>query len=180
MWPNGAMMKTGSMSWGVSDDQYGLAVFDFVRDGLRAHNAWFFFDKEYVCLGSHIKCTSANQVMTTVNQCYLNGDVTTFYGTSGKRLSKGEHELKAPTAVYHDNVAYIFPEDANILIKNNAQEGSWNLISKSRSNEKISHDVFTLCVDHGVKPTNATYFYVVCPAMSVQQARVYAKQWKWK
>ena len=41
---------------GLTDGEYGAAVFDFEspRDPLKARKSWFFFDDEYVCLGSGI------------------------------------------------------------------------------------------------------------------------------
>src|SRR5215204_6649323 len=41
---------------GVTDGTYGAAVFDFksVHDPLKARKAWFFFDREYVSLGTGI------------------------------------------------------------------------------------------------------------------------------
>jgi hypothetical protein len=109
---------------GVSDGQYGLAVFDLERDKLQARKAWFFFDREYVCLGAGITCRSQNQVITTANQCYLRGDVTTFSSAEEKRLSKGEHRLESPITVHHNNVTYIFDSDANVLLRNTLQEGA--------------------------------------------------------
>lgn len=161
---------------GVSDGQYGLAVFDFERNKLQARKAWFFFDREYVCLGAGITCRSQNQVITTVNQCYLRSDVTTFSTTDEKRLSKGEHRLKSPITVHHNNVAYIFDSNANVLLRNTPQEGSWYAISRSRPKDKIVADVFSLCIDHGSSPTNSTYSYVVCPGMSARQAKAYAER----
>jgi chondroitin AC lyase len=161
---------------GVSDGQYGLAVFDLERDKLQARKAWFFFDQEYVCLGAGIACPSQNQVITTVNQCYLRGDVTTFSTAEEKRLSKSKHRLKSPITVHHNNVAYMFGTDSNILLHNTPQEGSWYAISRSLPKDKIVDDVFSLCIDHGSSPTNSTYSYVVCPGMSARQAKAYAER----
>ena len=55
----------------VTDGKYGAAVFDFKspHDPLVARKAWFFFDKEYVCLGAEITSGSDLPVVTTINQC---------------------------------------------------------------------------------------------------------------
>jgi len=161
---------------GVSDGQYGLAVFDLKRNKLQVHKAWLFFDQEYVCLGAGITCLSQNQVITTVNQCYLRGDVTTFSTTETKRLSKGEHRLESPITVHHNNVAYIFDSNANVLVSDTPQEGSWSAINGSQPKDKIVDDVFSLWIDHGSSPTNSKYSYVVCPGMSARQAKAYAER----
>jgi chondroitin AC lyase len=160
---------------GVSNGQYGLAVFDLERDGLAAHKAWFFFDRQYVCLGAGISCGSRNQVLTTVNQCYLRGDVHVFNGDEEKILSQREHRLTSPLSIHHNQVAYIVNSDSPVLLRNAPQEGSWKLISSSASKRRISHEVFTLCLDHGTGPQNAAYAYTVCPAMDIHQAQVYAQ-----
>ncbi|MFV0594018.1 MAG: polysaccharide lyase family 8 super-sandwich domain-containing protein [Draconibacterium sp.] len=61
----------------VTDGMYGAVVLDFKspHDPLSAKKAWFFFDKEYVCLGAAIKAQSNLSVATTLNQCLLHGDV---------------------------------------------------------------------------------------------------------
>ena len=62
----------------VTDGTYGAVGFDFKspHTGLAAKKVWFFFDKTYVCLGTNISSRMKNQVLTTVNQCLLNGEVT--------------------------------------------------------------------------------------------------------
>ena len=160
---------------GVSDGRYGLAVFDLERDGLEARKAWFFFDREYVCLGAGITCGSQNQIITTVNQCYLRGDVTVFNGTHEETIPKREHRLKSPVSVHHSRVAYIFDSDAHVLLRNAPQLGSWNSISTSASMRRISHEVFMLCIDHGTSPQDATYAYTVCPDTNTHQAKAYAQ-----
>lgn len=62
----------------VTDGTYGAVGLDFKspHTGLAAKKVWFFFDKTYVCLGTNISSRMKNQVLTTVNQCLLNGEVT--------------------------------------------------------------------------------------------------------
>ncbi|MBT5832439.1 MAG: chondroitin lyase, partial [Candidatus Latescibacteria bacterium] len=75
----------------VTDGQYGAAVFDFKspHDGVEAKKSWFFFDKEYVCLGTDIcsdrfgfRSRSGDipseipSVSTTINQALMQSDVT--------------------------------------------------------------------------------------------------------
>lgn len=57
----------------VTDDLYGAVVFDFKspHDMVEAKKSWFFFDEEYVCLGTDIRSESKLRVATTVNQVLL-------------------------------------------------------------------------------------------------------------
>ena len=62
---------------GVTDGKYGAAAMDLccVHDSLKARKSWFFFDNEYVCLGTGINTTEDFPVATTLNQCLLNKGV---------------------------------------------------------------------------------------------------------
>ena len=69
---------------GVSDGEYGLAVMELGRGGLRARKSWFYFDESFVCLGTGIGCDNeAGPVFTSLNQCLLRGLVTA-YGKGGE------------------------------------------------------------------------------------------------
>ncbi|MDZ7606241.1 MAG: polysaccharide lyase family 8 super-sandwich domain-containing protein [Cyclobacteriaceae bacterium] len=61
----------------VTDGKYAAVGFDFKspHDPLCARKAWFFFDEEYVCLGTGISAKKELPVVTTLNQCLLHGEV---------------------------------------------------------------------------------------------------------
>lgn len=163
---------------GASDGTYGLAAFDFKRGAkLKARKSWFFFDDEYVCLGAGITSPSDSTVFTTLNQCYLRGDTTVLTGADTTRtLPKGSHALSGPVAVHHDGVAYIVPAQADILLRNMPQTGKWSDVNRNAYAEpdEMTSDVFLLGINHGVKPDNARYAYIVCPGMSVEAMQNYA------
>ncbi|MDZ7722351.1 MAG: polysaccharide lyase family 8 super-sandwich domain-containing protein [candidate division KSB1 bacterium] len=97
---------------GVSDGTYGLAAFDFKYDSLAARKSWFFFDRQYVCLGAGISSNTNEPVYTTVDQCYLNGEVS-ISKESVQTPSRGEHRIKGPVMIRHASAEYIFPSIAN-------------------------------------------------------------------
>nr|WP_315823115.1 polysaccharide lyase family 8 super-sandwich domain-containing protein [Paraflavitalea speifideiaquila] len=94
----------------VSDGRYGVAAFDFasVHDPLKAHKSWFFFDQEIVCLGAGIQVDTALPVVTTLNQCLLNGQVMVKEKGSQPAtiLETGAHTLPYVSYVLHDSVGY--------------------------------------------------------------------------
>ncbi|MCP4640040.1 MAG: polysaccharide lyase 8 family protein [bacterium] len=157
---------------GVSEGGYGLAAMDFRRGALAARKAWFMFDHAVVCLGAGITCASDNPVLTSVNQCHLKGGVV----GNGDVLSAGQHELTAPGWVHHDSVGYVFPGVGTVHVANEAQTGAWADIGTGAS-EEDSRDVFSLWVDHGAKPDEAVYAYIVYPGAAVDDmhARAEAK-----
>lgn len=161
---------------GVSDGMYGVTACDFRRDGLMARKSWFFFDDEYVCLGAGIRNETPYPVYTTINQCHMRSDVEAGTDSDTKELSCGSHVLTSPGWVYQDSVLYVFPEKGSIHVSADAQEGSWYSINHALSSDVIAEDVFSLWIDHGVKPTDASYEYIVRPGIAANDASAYSKR----
>jgi len=140
----------------VTDGLYGAVGFDFIspHDYTKTRKSWFFFDKEYVCLGAGIESTSDLPVATTMNQSHLRSDVVVSASGNEKTISVGEHEISDVSWVHHDGTGYIFPEPAGIHVSNNEKSGTWYDINKqsSSSKELVKKDVFKLWIDHGVRP----------------------------
>ena len=154
---------TRSFVGGVSDGSYGLAVFDLAREALSARKSWFFFDREYVCLGAGITCGSANPVLTTVNQCNLKGDVATAGPSPVRELDKGVHSLEDPAWIWHDRIGYVFLQPTRIGLRNELQRGSRWEINHRYPKDEIAREVFTAWIDHGAGPRNDSYAYLVVP-----------------
>jgi len=174
----GSPRKQGERSFvgGVSDGTYGMAAFDHVRGALAARKCWAFFDREYVCLGAGITCSSDHPVITTVNQCYLEGDVSVQEDAAARELAKGTHTLDNASCVVHDQVAYVFLEPARVRLTNDVQQGSWSRINRRYSQDAISRDVFTLWIDHGRGPADSTYAYLVAPEIDPASLASYAAE----
>ncbi|MFW5871191.1 MAG: polysaccharide lyase family 8 super-sandwich domain-containing protein [Verrucomicrobiota bacterium] len=163
---------------GVSDGIYGATVFDFDSpiDDLKAKKAWFFFDNEYVCLGAGIKSDEQHPVATTMNQCLLNGNVGVLKGGRMRGVRRGLHTFSNLSAVWHDQVAYIFASPTEVRLKNDKAKGSWWRITRqswARGAKKVELDRFMLWIDHGAAPDNAQYAYVVAPGLAVDRVADY-------
>ena len=157
----------------VTDGKYGAAAFDFKspHDPLCARKSWFFFDEEYVCLGSGISCDRRLSVVTTVNQCLLRDDVTIFGNNQKSIIEKGETQFENVDWIFQDGIGYVFPEPSNVNIKNNKATGSWYAINRQTDSPKdeIALDVFKLWINHGERPSDQTYQYIVVPATTVDE-----------
>ncbi len=151
----------------VTDGKYGAAVFDFKspHDPLVAKKAWFFFDNEYVCMGTGITSKAKLNAVTTLNQCYLKGDVVVRADNKKSTIPKGEKSLEKVKWVFHNGVGYLFPEPTKITLSNQEQKGSWFQINRQSDSpkEEVRKDVFKLWIDHGQQPNNASYQYIVVP-----------------
>lgn len=159
----------------VTDGMYGAVAFDFKspHDPLVARKSWFFFDKEYVCLGAGIseflpiyQSGDSLPVVTTVNQCSLKGDVVVMNGNQKSTILKGDHQLDEAKWILHDGIGYLFPEKQKIHLTNQAQSGSWYLINHQSgiSRNEVKIDIFKLWIEHGSNPQNAGYQYIVVPS----------------
>lgn len=163
---------------GVSDGLYGAAAFDFQspHDPLAARKAWFFFDREYLCLGAGITSPAPHPVVTTAGQRLLGGEVTVGRGRDKLVPDPGVHRLEGVSWVFHDGTAHVFITPASIGLANRRQSGDWRDINRRYDSEKVAKDVFTLWLDHGVAPRGADYGYVVVPGLqSAGQAADYAR-----
>jgi len=156
----------------VTDGLYGAAAFDFrsPHDGLTARKSWFFFEKEYVCLGAGINAGPRLPVLTTINQVLQRTSVKIQQGKQIKELPEGEHTLPQVKWVYQDQIGYLFPTATTVNISNQVEQGRWSDITdqKNVSTEMVEEDVFALWLDHGFSPDSAAYQYIVVPNTSEQ------------
>jgi len=155
----------------ATDGTYAAVAFDFrsPHDPLVARKSWFFFDKEYVCLGAGISTRQQLPVVTTLNQCLLKGDVTVSVDNEQRNLARGEYKFDNVDWVYQDGVGYVFPDASSAHVSNNKATGSWYKINRQSDSPKdeVVLDVFKLWVDHGPSPIDAKYQYIVVPATSI-------------
>ncbi|QIL40259.1 chondroitinase [Pedobacter sp. HDW13] len=154
---------TTKFSGGVSDGVYGVSCYDLNYDSLQAKKAWFFFDREVVCLGAGIKSEAPEKITTTINQAWSRGAVIS---------SSGEKNEQGVWAV-HDSIGYIFPEGGQVEISNVAQAGSWYRINQFQSKNELKHNVFKIWINHGTKPQNERYQYIVIPGTTVAEIKKY-------
>jgi len=141
----------------VTDGIYGAVTFDFIspHDFTRARKGWFFFDNAYVCLGAGIESPKSKfPVVTTIDQTLLQGNVTVSTKDRTNNLERGEHKIDNTKWVFHNGTGYLFPDSTILHITNQTQQGKWTDINKQSSSPKelVTKDVFTLWIDHGVRP----------------------------
>ncbi|MBM4019595.1 MAG: hypothetical protein FJ288_14960, partial [Planctomycetes bacterium] len=146
---------------GATDGLYGVAAMDLKRGALAAKKAWFLFDDCLMAVGAGIICTSENRVLTSIDQRPLRGDAAIVRGGAARPALRGSSVLEAGGAVFHDGFAYTAPGAPGVRLEIRAQRGSWRDITDSGSDAEIAMDMFSLWIDHGVRPSGAEYCYVV-------------------
>lgn len=168
--PENEIQKNGLTDFvgGVSNGVYGAAAFDFKspHNPLSAKKSWFFFDKEYICLGAGLTSSSSRTVVTTLEQSHLMGDVVISSDKNRTVLPQGKHLQKEADWLYHNQVGYLFHTKQNVCLSNEEEKGDWFRINRSTSSSKelVKEDVFKLWIDHGSRLNDATYEYVVMPS----------------
>ena len=158
---------TSTFTGGVSDGQYGVITFDMDDYGVKARKSWFMFDNEVVCLGAGISSSLPESIITTINQCHLDGDVWMNTGKVTQKATKENLSFnKTPQWIWHDSIAYFFPQECNLKLKMEEQKGNWAKINFNYPATEISLPVFNLTMDHGKSPRNASYIYIIVPGVN--------------
>jgi len=145
---------------GVTDGVSGIGVLDYARDGLAAKKAWFFLENAIVCMGTGIRSDTNDPVTTSVNQCLLKGEV-----------------IKGPQWYWHDSVGYFFSSPQEVVLQCGPQKGNWRQISELEYliDEEVAKDVFSLWIDHGEKPQDGKYAYVLFPGITAEETAAKVK-----
>lgn len=155
---------------GVSDGKYGMSAFDFDKDAVKAKKAWFYFDHEYVCLGTGINSNAKENVFTTVNQCFSKGEVTVSGKLLKRKTAKGSSSFKGIGWVYQGGTAYLFPTYTEVQLSVESRSSDWQRINTFISNNRTEKGkVFTLWMNHGIKPLNQSYSYIVIPDIALNK-----------
>lgn len=176
-WGLGAEGKK-AYAGGVSDGRYGATAYDYDYDNVKAKRAWFWFDKEVVCLAAGISCPTDNALLQSINQCLQNGDVTIGNGNknaSSQKIKSGRKTATDIQWIHHDSIAYFFPQQRTVTVKAEHQSGSWKSINNqvSYSSEIISKPVFSAWIDLGKRATNENLSYIIVPNISATDASRY-------
>lgn len=165
----GFNMGATAFCGGVSDSLYGASAMMLNEYNTVARKAWFFFDKEVVCLGAGITATDTAAINTTVNQCLLEGKVTANINGTTSTVDNGTYQYNNLKWITHNGVSYYFPAAGNIHLSTQPQSGTWKSINNDGPAALQTMNVFQLWFDHGVKPSDGTYVYYVIPGQDMKK-----------
>lgn len=156
---------------GVSDGLYGATVYEQNYDDVQAKKSYFFFDDEVVCMGAGISSKTPQSITTTLNQAWNKGKILISTNNVMSTFKKKANFDKTQW-VWHDSIAYIFPDARNVTVSNDMQTGSWRTINNSQKGE-VKGNVFKLWISHGQAPVAGSYEYIVVPGISDKQVASY-------
>lgn len=170
---DGYQIGTNNFAGGASNGQNGVIAFDGTYRQVRARKAYFFINNAMVCLGAGISANLTNPVYTSVNQAFLSGDINYDNGTGSQLFTDSVQTFSDLKWVHHRNVGYIFPEHGTVTLQKGLQKGTWGSIDIDGTNDTVAKNVFSLWIDHGNAPQDATYQYIVVPDKSLSEFQSY-------
>ena len=155
---------------GVSNGKYGATAYDMNKKGTKAKKGYFFFDDEFVALGSGIESSEDVEIHTTLNQSKANHVLV-----DGKSVDKGTQNKKYNAKwLYNDDIGYVFLDNTDVVVSNSTQKDNPSLWSADDQNQ--TPETFKAYLNHGKKPKNDHYAYVVIPNKSESDVKKYANQ----
>ncbi|MDC0714778.1 polysaccharide lyase family 8 super-sandwich domain-containing protein [Stigmatella sp. ncwal1] len=162
---------------GASADEFGVTGFQLNPTStqwyghLHARKAWFFFDKEIVCLGADIRTTDGSEthpIQTVIENWKLNQAGTNAFTVNGslKPTTLGWTETMESVSwaslegmVPGTDMGYYLPTPGRIFG-----------LRENRSGVKF----MTLWADHGASQSARSYGYVLLPNHNAAQTQAYA------
>ena len=172
---------------GATLGNYGAAGMQFkgVDVTLTGKKSWFMFDNEIVCLGAGITSTDNRPIETTVENRKLltTGDNAFTVNDIAKPKTPGWAETMTNVNWAHlagnvtgSDIGYYFPQASTLKAVREARTGAWSDIDDGSSTNAITRNFLRFGFDHGSKPTNATYQYVLLPGLTARRMSQYATQ----
>ena len=169
-----------------------------ITSDLTAKKSYFMFDNEIVCVGSDIDfSTRTSSVYTYVDNRELlektTVDGVTTYGTDdiivdGNLLEKvnsfSTKKYTDPSWIYAENFGgYVFPKGGNVTLKKAYRESSndgddtndsFNKMTTTSTTPNGKHSFLEVWIDHGSKPVDGSYSYVMLPNMTAEETQAYS------
>lgn len=157
---------------GVSNGRYGSTSYIMDKVNTKANKSYFFFDDEIVALGSNINATDGDEIHTTINQTKVSKPIM-----DGTIVGTETSELKTNASWAHNNkIGYVFPNEGNVNVANK-QQMEMPSLWEDEQKENLPN-TFSLWFNHGVKPKDDSYSYIVLPNKSVEETENYANNSK--
>ena len=164
----------------VSDGMYGISAADMYKtytyDGETASfggkQAYFFMDECVLHLGADLYSTSKREFHTTLDQCWLKGDVY----VDGKEICGIDaDEAFSCRYVYHNHKAYVSLDKAPLKMKAGEHVGSYKriFVSETAPKQEVKGDTFTLVMPHD--KDGANYQYAVLPDTDIAVAEAFVE-----
>ena len=153
---------------GVTNGKYGATSYAMNKKNTQASKGYFFFDDEFVALGAGITSKESVAINTTLNQSEADNVIV-----NDQAVAEGTKKKEYTTKwLYNDKVGYVFPKEEKVVVSNALQADNPSLWPEDK--KKSTPATFTAWLDHGVKPVDASYAYIVVPNTTAKNVSEYA------
>lgn len=151
------------------------------RTGADMKKSYFMFGDRILMMGSSITSNTGDHVETIVDNRKIKPDGSNVITVDGQKadLNATAQALENPSWLHiQGNVAgseigYYFPQDITVNALKETRTGNW--ADQGTTSGTATDTYATFYVDHGVKPTDAGYVYVLLPGKTTAETAAYAK-----
>ena len=155
---------------GLTDGAQGMSAMELNRDRLKAYKSWLFTDEFVLCLGAGIESDSTLNVTTSVDQCLKKDELLMLNGKHWESIGSTEGTSK-DVRFYHGQTGYILMDKTNYAAEEEHRTGRWHDFMGMYKSEDVEGDVISIYIQHGERPQEESYQYLVLPASSVQAVK---------
>lgn len=159
------------------------------RNGTDVKKSWFVFGDKIVALGAGITSTTGNGVESIVDNRKIGLDGENRLAVNGQEVElelntavSGEASPNMGTKVKADyitlagengsKIGYYFPGSAEVNLLKEQRTGKWS--DQGTGSGEATATFATIFFDHGTKPTNESYAYILMPGADDGDMAAYA------
>ena len=146
-----------------------MTAMELNRDGLEAHKVWLFADKFVFCLGADIHSDTTLCVTTSIDQRSKSGELYVWNKKKWSAITGAEAFRQKDLRFFHDAVGYIVLDGDTCVAQSEEREGRWSDFMGMYTPATLHGEVAALHLRHGVKPSGASYQYIVLPAATKKE-----------
>jgi hyaluronate lyase len=145
---------------------------------LTGYASWFCFDDYVLALGTGLSSDAAEAVETTVeNRLFHPGSFGTL--TVDGEPAVGEpgdtRTWRNPGWAHLEGVGgYVFLGAAAVRAEHQQRSGSWADVNEAGSTEAVTRTYVSIVIDHGARPSAASYAYLVVPGATAAETAALA------
>lgn len=158
----------------VNDQKNGITAMILNREGINAHKAWIFTDQYVLCLGSAITADSGCVVATSVEQRRQKGELLQLAGKKWKTVKQSNiTPSHKEQRFFHDKTGYILLQPCTGTASTETRTGEWREVMQMYNPGSVQEDVFSIWLNHGKDPVNASYQYLILPASTPDNVKAF-------
>ncbi len=150
---------------------------DVDSDKLTGRKSWFLLGDRIVALGSDIQSQGRAPVETIIeNRMWRNQEQLIISAEKGcicDSLGRIEEVTGSWIQLFDEasgcEAGYLFPKGGAVKAVREVREGNWRKINANGPDEAIKRAYFTVWFDHGARPQQAEYAYILLPGRTASE-----------